>query len=189
MAEPLVGPALTTEQREKLKAKLAASGVKAMNFGVVNFTSDGPAARKVFEFARDMGLQTITCEPADKSAWDVVEKLADEFKINAACHNHPKPSQYWNPDTVLAAIRGRGPRIGCCADTGHWPRSGLKPVDCLRKYEGHTICLHFKDRETDFEQFAADLWRASQPNVDKIDVTRPWRDGGRDAVGDYLLGP
>lgn len=39
------------------------------------------------------------------------------------------------------------------------------------------------------EQFAADLWRASQPHVDKIDVTRPWRDGGRDAVGDYLLGP
>ena len=29
----------------------------------------------------------------------------------------------------------------------------------------------------------------AQPNVDKIDVTRTWRDGGRDAVGDYLLGP
>jgi hypothetical protein len=51
------------------------------------------------------------------------------------------------------------------------------------------VYRHFKDRPTDFEQFAADLWRASQPNVDKIDVTRPWRDGGRDAVGDYLLGP
>ena len=25
--------------------------------------------------------------------------------------------------------------------------------------------------------------------MDRIDVTRPWRDGGRDAVGDYLLGP
>lgn len=29
----------------------------------------------------------------------------------------------------------------------------------------------------------------SQPSVDRIDVTRPWRDGGRDAVGDYLLDP
>ena len=48
---------------------------------------------------------------------------------------------------------------------------------------------HFKDRPYDFEQFAADLWQVSQPNVDRIDVTRPWRDGGRDAVGDYLLGP
>jgi hypothetical protein len=51
------------------------------------------------------------------------------------------------------------------------------------------VFQHFKERPTDFEQFAADMWRASQPNVDKIDVTRPWRDGGRDAVGDYLLGP
>ena len=25
--------------------------------------------------------------------------------------------------------------------------------------------------------------------MDRADVTRPWRDGGRDAVGDYLLGP
>ncbi len=141
----LVGPALSPDQRAAFKAKLASAGIKAMNFGVVNFTSDEPAARKVFEFAKDMGLQTITCEPADKAAWDVVEKLADEFKINAACHNHPKPSHYWNPDTVLEAIKGRSSRVGCCADTGHWPRSGLKPVECLKKYEGHIICLHFKD--------------------------------------------
>ena len=51
------------------------------------------------------------------------------------------------------------------------------------------VYRYFKDRPHDFEQFAADVWRISQPNVDRIDVTRPWRDGGRDAVGDYLLGP
>jgi hypothetical protein len=51
------------------------------------------------------------------------------------------------------------------------------------------VYQHFKDRPHDFEQFAADLWRATEPNVDWIDVTRPWRDGGRDAVGEYLLGP
>lgn len=51
------------------------------------------------------------------------------------------------------------------------------------------VYQHFKDHPHDFEQFAADLWRVTEPNVDRIDVTRPWRDGGRDAVGDYLLGP
>lgn len=51
------------------------------------------------------------------------------------------------------------------------------------------VYQHFKGRPHDFEQFAADLWRMSEPNVDRIDVTRPWRDGGRDAVGEYLLGP
>ena len=48
---------------------------------------------------------------------------------------------------------------------------------------------HFEPRPTDFEQFAADLWERSEAHVDKIDVTRPWRDGGRDAVGDFLIGP
>ena len=51
------------------------------------------------------------------------------------------------------------------------------------------IYQHFRERPHDFEQFAADMLRMSQPSVDRIDVTRPWRDGGRDAVGDYLLGP
>ena len=37
----------------------------------------------------------------------------------------------------------------------------------------HLVYDHFKDRPYDFEQFAADLWQVSQPNVDRIDVTRP----------------
>lgn len=48
---------------------------------------------------------------------------------------------------------------------------------------------HFARNPYGFEQFAADLWAASERNVDKVDVTRPWRDGGRDAIGDYLIGP
>jgi len=51
------------------------------------------------------------------------------------------------------------------------------------------VYRHFADRPYDFEQFAADMWQITEPHVDRIDVTRPWRDGGRDAVGDYLLGP
>ena len=29
----------------------------------------------------------------------------------------------------------------------------------------------------------------SEPRVERVDVTRPWRDGGRDAVGDFTIGP
>jgi hypothetical protein len=51
------------------------------------------------------------------------------------------------------------------------------------------IHKHFSENPTQFEHFAADLWKATEPHVERIDVTRPWRDGGRDAVGDYLIGP
>ena len=62
-------------------------------------------------------------------------------------HNHPKSpkSKYWRPENVLAVCQGRGKRIGACCDTGHWVRSGLKPVECLKKMEGRVITFHLKD--------------------------------------------
>jgi hypothetical protein len=39
-----------------------------------------------------------------------------------------------------------------------------------------------------FERFAVDLWTMAESNVGEINLTRPWRDGGRDATGSYLLG-
>ena len=35
--------------------------------------------------------------------------------------------------------------LGACADVGHYVRSGLDPVECLKKLEGRLIALHFKD--------------------------------------------
>lgn len=48
---------------------------------------------------------------------------------------------------------------------------------------------HFSANPIAFEHFAADLWLASDPNVVSVDVTRPSRDGGRDALGHYAIGP
>lgn len=51
------------------------------------------------------------------------------------------------------------------------------------------IHAHFQDRPTDFEKCAVDIWRLIAPATGTVDVTRPSRDGGRDAVGEYVLGP
>jgi hypothetical protein len=59
-----------------------------------------------------------------------------------------------------------------------------KDLDLLRTVHGH-----FQQDAFAFERFAADVWKRANPQVDKMDVTRPWRDGGRDAVGEYLIGP
>ena len=63
-------------------------------------------------------------------------------------HNHPHATpdyENWNPDNVLALVKGHSKRIGACCDTGHWVRSGLDPVECLKKMEGRIISLHLKD--------------------------------------------
>ena len=45
----------------------------------------------------------------------------------------------------FSVVKERDPRIGSCADTGHWVRSGLKPVECLRILKGRIISSHLKD--------------------------------------------
>jgi hypothetical protein len=48
---------------------------------------------------------------------------------------------------------------------------------------------HFSSDPVQFENFAAEMWVQSDPHVSSIEVTRPSRDGGRDAVGEYRIGP
>jgi len=132
------------EIRKEVKQKLKDAGVRLVNYGVVGLGSNEARCRKVFEFARDMGIETIVSEPPE-NAFDSIEKLCEEYKVNLAIHNHPKPSRYWNPDTVLKVCKGRSKRIGACADTGHWMRSGINPVEALKKLQGRIISLHFKD--------------------------------------------
>jgi len=130
--------------REAAKAKLEAAGVKLVNYGVVGLPNDEAKCREVFDFAKEMGIETIVSEPKAE-ALDLIDRLCQEYEINVAIHNHPTPSPYWNPQTVLEACRGRSGRIGACADTGHWMRSGINPLDGLRKLEGRIISLHLKD--------------------------------------------
>ncbi len=133
-----------SEQRAAVKKKLAEAGVVVMNYGVVDIPKDEAKARVVFDFAKDMGIQTIVSEP-NPDAFDTIEKLVKEYDIKVSIHNHPEPSRYWDPEKVLEVIKGRDPRIGACADTGHWPRSGIKPIDAMKKLDGHIISFHFKD--------------------------------------------
>jgi sugar phosphate isomerase/epimerase len=113
-----------------------------MAFGVIGGgTSD--EWKRHFSFAKDMGIQYLTVEPS-KTLWDLVDSLAGATGIKAAIHDHPKPSAYWHPDSVLAAMKGH-PNIYACADIGHWARSGLDINDCLKKLEGRIAGAHLKD--------------------------------------------
>ncbi|MDB6152114.1 MAG: hypothetical protein JWL90_567, partial [Chthoniobacteraceae bacterium] len=135
---------LPPELRAQLRDKFAQAGIRVACFGVVKLTADEKADRRIFEFAKELGISTLVSEPA-ADAFDLLDKLTAEYEISVAIHNHPNPSPYADPEAVLKAIAGHGKRIGACADVGHWTRSGLDTVECLKKLEGHIISLHFKD--------------------------------------------
>jgi sugar phosphate isomerase/epimerase len=138
----------TAETIEKVKAKLKEFKLRAVNYGVVPIPKDEAGARAIFEFAKRMGLRAVTTESVDSI--DTIEKMVKEYDIMVGFHDHPKRPKnpdyrMWDPNYVLSVVKDRDPRIGACADTGHWVRSNLKPVDCLRILKGRIISSHLKD--------------------------------------------
>lgn len=139
-----IGPGMSEQQIKQVKDKLASAGVQLTAFGVTGLSADEAESRRTFEWCKTMGIGVINTE-VHEDAFDTLEKLCKEYEIKIGLHNHPEPSYYWNPETVLNAIEGRGEWIGACADTGHWLRSGLDPIECLKKLEGRIVSFHFKD--------------------------------------------
>ena len=151
--------------RKIVKQRLQDAGVQLVNYGVCRLPNDEPSCRKTFEFAKDMGIETLVSEPKFE-ALDVIEKLCDEYEINLSIHNHPEPSIYWNYETVLKQCKGRSKRIGACADTGHWMRSGINPLEAIKALEGRIISFHFKDLNKYGRQGAHDVaWGTGDANV------------------------
>ena len=105
------GPKMSAEGRKAVKEYLTSKNVKLVNMGV------GPYDREAFEFAKEMGMETLVSEPKF-DAFDAIDKLCEEFQINVALHDHPKPSPYWDPEIVLKVCKDHSKRIGACCDTG-----------------------------------------------------------------------
>jgi len=144
---------MNEDTKAKLKQLLQSKGIQIVAMGVI-----GPADKaewiKAFDLAKEFGLSYITSEPK-KDQWDMIDSLAGAYAIKVAIHEHANPNPYWHPDSVLAAINGR-PNIGACGDVGHWARSGLDPVECLKKLEGHVYGVHLKDIKVFNQEHAED---------------------------------
>ncbi len=133
---------------EKVIAKCKEAHITPVAYGVVGIPKDEAGARKVFDFAKKLGLRVINTESVE--ALDTAEKLVKEYDIKVGIHDHPRrpddPNyKVWDPNYVLSVTKDRDPRMGSCADVGHWVRSGLKPIECVRILKGRIMSSHLKD--------------------------------------------
>jgi sugar phosphate isomerase/epimerase len=140
----------TDDQVKLVKNHLASKGIQPVAYGVVGLSKDEKSSRKVFEFCKTMGIGIINSEPPAE-ALDTIEKLVREYDIKVGFHNHPKSEKnpnylHWNPEWVLSVVKDRDPRIGACADTGHWLTSGLDPVAAIQRLGKRVVSAHLKDR-------------------------------------------
>ena len=132
------------DEIDATRKKVADLGMSISAHGVNRLTKDGAANRKVFEFARTLGIPTITADP-DPDSFDNLDDLVDEFDIRIAIHNHGPRHRYNKAIDVLNAIDGHDERIGACADLGHYIRSGQGGTEVIRLLQGRLYGIHLKD--------------------------------------------
>jgi len=134
---------MPASKRDSVLQLLKSKNITILSYGVVSPNTEEDW-KQLFEFAKGMGLKQFASEP-DPKFMSLVSTLADQYKVNVAIHNHPRPSRYWSPDTLIKYTAGYSKRLGACADIGHWVRSGLDPVEMMNKLQGRIFELHMKD--------------------------------------------
>ena len=132
------------ETVKALRREIEAQGVHVGGYGVVHFSKDEAAARKIFDFAKTLGVSYLSADPSADS-FDLLDKLVEEYGI-ADRHPQPRPRTPLRPDRHIAkAIKDHSPKIGCCVDTGHFLRSKEDPVRAVEVFGNRVYGVHLKD--------------------------------------------
>ena len=134
----------SNDEIKTTRKQVADLGMSISAHGVNRLTQDAAANRKVFEFAKALGIPTITADP-DPESFKNLDELVEEFDIRVAIHNHGPGHRYNKAIDVLDAIEGHDERIGACADLGHYIRSGQKATEVIRLLQGRLYGIHLKD--------------------------------------------
>lgn len=133
----------------KQKKLLADAGVTLIAYGVIGFDSNETKARQAFDFAKAMGVVSLSANPKkDNKTFDLLDKLCEEYEIAIAIHNHGPKALYDKISDTVDIIKDRHPLIGGCVDTGHYIRSDEDPVEAIERLGKRTHGVHLKDVET-----------------------------------------
>lgn len=133
----------------KHKALLKDAGVNLMAYGVLGFDANETKAREAFDFAKAMGIVSLSANPKkDNATFDLLDKLVAEYDIAIGIHNHGPRALYDKISDVEQMVKDRHPKIGACVDTGHYLRSDEEPVEAIHRLGKRVFGVHLKDVKT-----------------------------------------
>jgi inosose dehydratase len=134
----------SAETRREARTRIEAAGLTLLGGGVV-YLKNEQEIRDALQYAKEAGMPTLVCAP-DPAIIGTLEKLAQEFNIRIAIHNHgPDNNQYPSPLDAFKLVQDRDPHLGICMDVGHTVRLGQDPVDVMNRCAGRLYDFHIKD--------------------------------------------
>jgi sugar phosphate isomerase/epimerase len=135
----------TPADMETAKKMLADAGIQLTSTGNNPMTGTEAELRAKFEYNRKLGVPMMIIAPSHQTL-PVVEKLAREYDMKVAIHNHgPEDKEFPAPADVLKAIKGMDPRVGLCLDMGHAVRAGADIVADVRAAGPRLLDVDAKD--------------------------------------------
>ena len=153
----------TAAQIAEFRRKCADHGVTPYGVGPITmYTPD--EAKKYFEYAAALGVDLVVGVPgkktgpkwtdthSDRAMCEACSKLADEYRMRFAIHNHGRNPKTGNPNLYPAVpetyglIKDLSPRMGFCVDWAYTFADGLDCLEVARTYrdrifDGHVRCL------------------------------------------------
>ena len=130
---------LQTNERAAVVYRLREIAESISAYRVDNIGADSAMRRRVFEFAKSINVPLIITS-ADAANPAELDKLAEEFEIDVALESKG------DPKVVMAALDGRGKRLGVSAHLGGWAQAGIKAVDGLAIAKDKLLHVTASDR-------------------------------------------
>ena len=149
------------------------------------------------------GSPRLTSDEELVAIWRTTRELRfQNYRSHFTVLKTPRVSRAWINEVLAGDPLGPA----CPSEWRAWVRSRIyQPLEAPRNTNVRSkleqlpdatdlwilkaVHRHFSLEPVQFENFAAEMWVQFDPHVTSIEVTRPSRDGGRDAIGEYQLGP
>lgn len=170
------------------KALLDEADITLLAYGVLGFDANETKAREAFDFAKVMGIVSLSANPKKTAkTFDLLDKLVAEYDVAIAIHNHGPGALYDKIDDVVEMVKDRHPKIGACVDTGHYLRSDEDPVEALERLGQRVFGVHLKDVKGFPTEAAAEEFRkrakAGRRRKNETKVMTILGEGDLDVVG------
>lgn len=156
----------TDAQVKEFKAKLADRGIEPYGVGP-HYLKTADELKSGFELCAKLGVRTYIGVPWRNAAdgtdtWNLLRsnldlvalasKLADEYGIEFAIHNHgtnPKyagcPYMYPTAESIMRDVAGLSPRVGLCLDLAYTYADGFDGAELIRKYHDRLFDVHLRN--------------------------------------------
>ena len=99
-------PTASDEQIAETLKMCADADLKVSAHGVNGFSKNHENNKKIFDFAKKLGIRTISANPQpDAETFGSLDKLVAEYDMRIAIHNHGPGALYDKLDSVVKATR------------------------------------------------------------------------------------